>query len=197
MRKAALCIIACIISVLSFGQTSEDPTYGFGKVPVKDGMVVFSDEITFNSEKISQEDVYGTLLQWAKGKFVKPIVISAKVKDSAPGRISANIEDYITFKKTAIITDRSRINYDLSINVSSSVCSVTISNISYWYEEERDGGSRFTAEEWITDREAFNRQGTKMLKAAGKFRIKTIDLVNDLEKEIKDVISTLETEASK
>ena len=31
----------------------------------------------------------------------------------------------------------------------------------------------------------------------GKFRIKTIDLVNDLEKEIKDVISTLETEASK
>ena len=46
----------------------------------------------------------------------------------------------------------------------------------------RKGTVDFTAEEWITDEEAFNRKGTKMLPATGKFRMKTIDLMDELAK---------------
>ena len=47
----------------------------------------------------------------------------------------------------------------------------------------------FTAEDWITDSEAFNRKGTKFLKSTGKFRIKTIDLKDALFQKAADTVA--------
>jgi colicin import membrane protein len=52
------------------------------------------------------------------------------------------------------------------------------------------GGSTFTAEDWITDDEAFNRKKTKFLKQTGKFRIKTIDLKDKLYTLVEDVLNS-------
>jgi colicin import membrane protein len=41
----------------------------------------------------------------------------------------------------------------------------------------------FSAEEWITDKEALNRKQTKMLKMPGKFRRFTIDRKDEIFKE--------------
>ena len=57
---------------------------------------------------------------------------------------------------------------------------VTIFRINYWYEEQRNGGSRFKAEEWITDENALNKKRTKLAKISGKFRVKTVDRVQDI-----------------
>ena len=61
--------------------------------------------------------------------------------------------------------------------------------ITYWYDEEFKGGEHFTAEMYITDNEAFNSDKTKMLKKPGKFRVKTIDLKNELAAELKDALN--------
>jgi hypothetical protein len=72
-----------------------------------------------------------------------------------------------------------------------------IFNIRYWYEEDREGGVKFSAEEWITNEWALNKKGTKLSKKSGKFRVKTIDrteeIFNDLEtfinrKAIKNIM---------
>ena len=53
-------------------------------------------------------------------------------------------------------------------------------SINDWYEEQRNGGSRFKAEEWITDENALNKKRTKLAKISGKFRVKTVDRVQDI-----------------
>ena len=60
--------------------------------------------------------------------------------------------------------------------------------ITYWYDEEYKGGEHFTAEEYITDAEAFNKK-SKLLKKPGKFRVKTIDLKNSLATELKEALN--------
>ena len=44
---------------------------------------------------------------------------------------------------------------------------------------------RVSAEEWITDKECLNKKG-ELRRIPGKFRIKTIDLVNELKREITE-----------
>ena len=65
-----------------------------------------------------------------------------------------------------------------------------MTDIKYRYEEGREGGGKiFPAEDWITDKEAYNKKGTKFLKSTGKFRIKTIDLKDLLFQKASDAIS--------
>ena len=70
--------------------------------------------------------------------------------------------------------------YPLMAECSDNKVKVTIFRISYWYEEERDGGERFKAEEWISDAAAINKAGTKLYPRSGKFRRKTIDRVEEI-----------------
>ena len=65
-----------------------------------------------------------------------------------------------------------------------------MTDIKYRYEEGREGGGQaFTAEEWITDKEAYNKKKTKFLKSTGKFRIKTIDLKDSLFSKAADAVT--------
>lgn len=187
MRKAFLLLLASFFSLLSFAQSSDDSVYGMGNVPEENGKVTFTRTIALG--EVSVQTAGSLVNSWAKGRFVSPIVISGKFQKSGQDGIVVSAEEYIYFKKTAFITDRTRINYTLSVSFSESSCKIKVTDISYWYEEDVDGGKHFTAEDWITDSEAFNRNGTKMLKTTGKFRIKTIDLVNSFEKEIEEVIT--------
>ena len=66
-----------------------------------------------------------------------------------------------------------------------------ITDIKYRYEEGREGGGRiFPAEDWITDKEAYNKKGTRFLKSTGKFRIKTIDLKDIQFSRAKDALTS-------
>lgn len=189
MKRAFFVVLAILVSVVTFAQSATDAKYGIGKVPVENGKVTFVREISFDSSAISAETALDNIGSWAKGRFAKPIVLAGRIRETQTGTIHINAEEYITFKQTALITDRSRINYNISISISGSTCTFKMTDIEYLYEEERDGGTRFTAEDWITDQEAFNRAGTKMLKTTGKFRVKTIDLVDQLEKDICKAIA--------
>jgi colicin import membrane protein len=65
---------------------------------------------------------------------------------------------------------------------------ITMSNIRYIYDEARKP-LHYTAEEWISDKEALNKKGTRLLPLSGKFRRKTIDrkdfLFNKFESLLK------------
>ena len=39
---------------------------------------------------------------------------------------------------------------------------------------------KYKAEEWITNKYAVNKKGTKLLPISGKFRRKTVDRMNEL-----------------
>ena len=78
------------------------------------------------------------------------------------GDIAASAEEYIVFSSSALSLDRTRIYYQYLINVTDGVCRMTMTRIRYWYDENRDGGEKYTAEEWIIDDMALNKKKTKL-----------------------------------
>lgn len=77
----------------------------------------------------------------------------------------------------------------MTLTPGDGCCNFHLSRITYWYDDEdEDGGVKMIAEDWITDGNAFDQKG-KMKRFEGKFRRKTIDLKNQLIKELTNVLN--------
>ena len=194
MKKCLLTIVCLLASilVLARGVNEQDPKYGKGAVPVdENGRVCFTQ--TFNiPENMSADQCYEILINWAKGRFTQPYVQAGRIlnEDSGTGRYIFHVDQTIVFKSTAFTADESKISYNFSVAVKDGTFTMKLTDIKYRYEEGREGGGKiFPAEDWITDKEAYNRKGTKFLKSTGKFRIKTIDLKDILFQKALDAVS--------
>jgi len=186
-KKIHLIVLALLTAVGSFAQV--DARYGLGAVPVVNNRVTFEQTIAI-PDGVNVKWAYAIVQKWVAERFVEPTVISCKTieQDDTNYHMVLQAEEYIVFKKTWIELDRSRINYLLEIAPAEGGITLRMTRIRYWYEEERNGGQRFTAEEWITDEQCFNDAKTKLLRATGKFRIKTIDLFKELANQLDNRI---------
>lgn len=192
MKKFFVALFCSVFSLAIAAQDANSPKYGLGTVPVDDnGTVTFSETIAI-PQGMTQDDCYNLLLNWAKGRFAKPYSYSGRIlnEDNQTHRFIFHVEEMIVFKRNAVVADESRITYNFSVVVNNGNITVKMTDIKYRYEENREGGGQaFTAEEWITDDEAFNKKKTKFLKRTGKFRIKTIDLKDALFKKVNDTVN--------
>jgi colicin import membrane protein len=194
MKKGLLAIVCLMVTILvsARGVNEQDPKYGKGAVPVdENGSVCFT-----RTEKIpdgmTADQCYDILLNWAKGRFAKPYAQAGRILNEDPGthRYIFHVDQMIVFKSTAFVADESKISYNFQVAVKDGTYTMKMTDIKYRYEEGREGGGKiFPAEDWITDKEAYNRKGTKFLKSTGKFRIKTIDLKDNLFQKAVDAVS--------
>ena len=92
------------------------------------------------------------------------------------------------FSSSLLSLDRTRIYYQCRVECGAGECTVELSRIRYWYDEARDGGVRYRAEEIITDEFGLNKKKTKLARVVGKFREKTIDFKDQLFKDIENAI---------
>ena len=194
MKKTILTIAAVLFTFIGFarGTNEQDPKYGKGAVPEdENGMVCFT-QTTAIPDGMSADMCYEILLNWAKGRFAKPYAQAGRIlnEDAASHRYIFHVDQMIYFKSTALSADESNISYNFSVSVKDGAFTMKMTDIKYCYEEGREGGGKiFPAEDWITDKEAYNRKGTKFLKSTGKFRIKTIDLKDILFQKATDAVS--------
>ena len=177
----------CLGMSLIAGWAQVEAKYAQGSVPVVNGRVTFQETIPTT---LSPEAAYAKVSAWAKERFEKPNVIISKfiTDDARNHKMSLTAEEYIVFTNRFFVYDRTRINYWLEMQCADNSATIKLTRINYWYEEEREGGLKFSAEEMITDENAFNRKG-KMLKAQGKFRRKTIDFFDDCVKQISEQLN--------
>jgi hypothetical protein len=140
---------------------------------------------------LDQATAFERIGQWAEKRFSKPnVIISKFISDDATNHtLNLTAEEYIVFKNKFFVLDRTRITYFLDITAQDNSCTMKMYRITYWYDEEYKGGQHFTAEEYITDDQAFNKKKTKMLKIPGKFRKGTIDLKNNIKQELEQAIN--------
>ena len=184
MKNLLLLILACLPFFANAKDNKKDdnsnPKYLEGAITFKDDKIVFEDEIKVPSMK--KEELYSTMLQWAEKRFVSEGKLNSRVvyKNEGKGEIVASAEEYMVFSSTALSLDRTRIYYHFYILTEDGKCSLNMIRIRYWYDENRDGGERYTAEEWITDDMALNKKKTKLAPICGKFRRETIDLKDAL-----------------
>ena len=157
-------------------------------IPVVNGKVTFEEIIP--AEGYTANEIKDIVDKWIKERFVKPTVISAKqFTANNPKATILKGEEYLVFKKAALVLERTRIYYYLTLTANDGSCTFNMSRITYWYDDEDDkGGIKMIAEEWITDENAINKKG-KLKKFEGKFRNKTLELkeilVNDLTARLK------------
>lgn len=155
----------------------DDSRYLVGAVPVADGKVVFSKE--FSIPDMSQDEIYERMLKWMSS-LLKENKNNSRVvyTDKASGTLAGVGEQWIVFSSSALSLDRTLINYQITVNCQPSKCVMEIEKIRYTYRENE----KYTAEEWITDKYALNKTGTKLVRGLAKWRRKTVDFADNLFK---------------
>ena len=169
-------------------ETVENGAYTAGAVPVINGKVTFETEIP--AKGLTAAQVEERMNAWIAERYVKPTVISVQRFESGKqGTTIIKGEEYIVFKSTALVLSRARMYYYLTLTAKDGGCSFHLSRITYWYDDEDEkGGVKMIAENWITDDNAFNKNG-ELKKFEGKFRRKTIDLKEQLIDELTKALN--------
>lgn len=178
MKYLYLCILLCLPTLL-FAQ-NEDQKYLVGAVPVVDGRVVFAKE--FVTPTLSQDQIYESVLKWAQERFKMNDDFKSRVlySNKEKGEIACLGNEYIVFSSSFLSLDRSEISYRVSIYSHPGKCKMEIESIRYVYGGKGKDAEKFSAEEYITDENALNKNKTKLSYGTGKFRRATIDLVDEL-----------------
>ena len=184
--KKLITLLLCCLPFLVCAQTDEK--YLEGAITFKDGKVTFSTEMTVPA--MTKEQIYETLLDWSKERFQPTEKMNARILFQNPeeGSIAIGGEEYIVFSSSSLSLDRTRIYYQMKIFCENGKSNIEMTRIRYWYNEARDGGEKYEAENWIVDEWALNKSKTKLAPICGKFRKNTIDLKDELFKEIQAVL---------
>ena len=158
---------------------------------MKEGMVVFDK--TYEVPNKSKGEIYSLLKNYTESAIIKGELSLEQSRmqetDSLQGLIVAAVEEFLYFKRSPLSTDGTRMYYQLIFRVEEGKFSVEMRRIRYIYDitdtpsTEANPDLCFTAEDWITDKEALNRKQTKLLKMPGKFRRFTIDRKNQIFSE--------------
>ena len=146
-----------------------------GIVPEVDGKVCFETNIKAPGK--SAEEIYRILLQQMEKMVKEPNQIAnsiVAVKDSVNHELGAVFHEWLVFKNVALSLDRTQMNFQLLVTCKDGEADVKMTRITYDYDTARKP-QHYSAEEWITDKYAVNKKGTKLYPISGKFRRKTID----------------------
>jgi colicin import membrane protein len=165
-----------------------DQKYLVGAVPVVDGKVVFNTVIDAPGKSAAQ--IYAIVRQYLQSmtkeanQFEQSRII---LDDSVNYEVAGSYQEWLVFKATALVLDRTRLMYNFDVKCQDGKADVTITRIYYLYEEERDPQT-LRAEEWITDEVGLTKKKNKLSRVAGKFRRKTIDRKDYLFNKISELL---------
>ena len=181
MKKILFAILVALTFVAN-AAARDDSKYLRGAVPEKDGLVTFTQ--TFSVPGKSQADIYPVIQNYVKGLVAAGRQdLRTRVLSDENNTIVANIEEIMTFKKKFLNWDHCYFRYLLSAECTpDSQVKMTITKITYYYgfDQEGNNGENYKAEEWISDKEAVNKAGTKLYPRSGKFRRKTVDRAEEI-----------------
>ena len=179
----------------------KDPKYLLGAVPEVDGIVTFQKNFTVTEK--NEQQIYDIMQAYIKNSLIGGAIQAPKSdytrvisEERSSGTVVARIEEYMTFSHVFLNLDRTRFRYLLSASVKGQKVSLVLTQITYYYNEDREGknGENYKAEEWITDKVAVNKKGTKLYPRSGKFRRMTVDRVEAIFDGFMDALSTMEVQ---
>ena len=186
MKKLLIAMMMCLPLLAAAQNTWEmpeadgnaanpDQKYLVGAVPVVDGKVTFNTVIDAPGKSAAQ--IYDIVKSYLEKMTKEPGQFEQSriaLDDSVTHQIVGTYQEWLVFKSTALVLDRTRLFYNLIADCHDGKADITMTRIYYLYEEERDPQT-LKAEEWITDEEGLTRSKQKLSRVAGKFRRKTID----------------------
>ena len=176
-------LLLCVPMLAFAKEKRDDSKYLAGAVPEVNGQVLFQQ--TFAVKDKNKREIYTVMKNYIRQMTQEEIQMRGTkmaMEDSLEGTVVGRFEEWMTFKKKPFVWDRTRFRYLLTAECSDGKCHMTLTQISYYYEEDNEGynGRTYRAEEWINDANALNKAKTKLLWGSAKFRRKTVDRVEEI-----------------
>ncbi len=189
MKRYLLISLCALISAFTFAQQKKDMSrYLAGAVTETDGKVVFKMKIPVKNP-IGADALFDAMEKWAQENYkitedgLDNRVLLANKQEMD---IACQGEQYLTFKRSFLVLDRTVMSYQLILNIEPNACHATIRNIRYEYQDYK---TPVPAEEMITDKVALNKKGDKLNRYYDKFRIHTLDSVNHIFMSIDEYLN--------
>lgn len=213
MKKSVIALFVAAVPVLVNAQSAglfgrnvskevlSAPQYvAPGTMPEEDGKIVFRASIAAAGQ--SKEDVYAKVAQWASlryeanstnGVYTDADFYSnleyAKVKVVEQGsRLQCQGAEELIFSLKPLAKNFTQAFYLLDLTAEDGRVDFCLHNLAFNVDQGEGEFVRVTAEEWISDRECLNKKG-EMRRIPSKYRMKTIDLVKELEKEVSEAVN--------
>lgn len=181
MKQIIFTLLICIPFATTFAKGKVESKYLNGAVPMVNGTVAFckSFEVPGKTTEEIRQNIYNIIQDSLVAKSIPGIRTRIISDGKSNASVVAKIEEYMIFKKKPFSLDRTRFRYQVSAEIDGNKVNLMITQLSYYYNEDMEGnnGTTYKAEEWISDKEAVNKSGTKLYPRSGKFRIKTINRV--------------------
>ena len=179
-----LILLSCLLPLGVTGQ--EMKKYLEGAVPVKNGLVVFTREV--QAPGLQRKALFARIARMVPGRFKtsgneRGQVLYSNVDE---GVIICQGREYLVFVNKSLVLDRALVDYQVTYSCRDGACVMEVSRVRYLYGESTP--ERYLAEEWITDERAYNKKRDKLVRGSDKFRVKTIDLVDELEGLLREAV---------
>ena len=189
MKKIFTILIACATLTTSIAQitapvieekSETDNRYMAGAVPEVDGKVVLTRTVDVPAGLTLQEvmiRVDAWLIRCTKDERMH---YNQRLPKRADNELQHSYSMELTFSKSFLAHDFAEMAYVLAVRYDGGQIIMEMSHINYKYNENNKL-NKYTAEEMIIDKYALNKKKTKLIYGFKKFRMKTIDLLDELQ----------------
>ena len=181
-----LALLALCLSAVAQENYNIEKYLKAGAVPTVGGKVVFTDSVSI-VDGYTAEQVNTLARAWVESFLKDRDAARNRVVKEENGRIDVMAQQEIVFANNAFSYDKALMNYVVTLNSAPDRCIISISRISYNYN---DGTTTevIIAEDYITDENAVNKKGTRLIPMTGKFRRKTIDAADEIFASFQEMV---------
>ena len=189
MKKLFTILMACATMSTSIAQITApvieekpetDIRYMAGAVPEVNGKVVLTRTVEVPAG-LTQQEVMNRVDAWlVRCTKDERMHYNQRLPKAADNELQHSYSMELTFSKSFLAHDFAELAYVLAVRYEGAQLIMEMSHINYKYNENNKL-NKYTAEEMIVDKYALNKKKTKLIFGFKKFRMKTIDLLDELQ----------------
>ena len=189
MKKLFTILLACATMSTSIAQITApvieekpetDIRYMAGAVPEVNGKVVLTRTVEVPAG-LTQQEVMNRVDAWlVRCTKDERMHYNQRLPKAADNELQHSYSMELTFSKSFLAHDFAEFAYVLAVRYEGGQLIMEMSHINYKYNENNKL-NKYTAEEMIVDKYALNKKKTKLIFGFKKFRMKTIDLLDELQ----------------
>ena len=194
MKKLFSILLACATMSTSIAQITApvieekpetDIRYMAGAVPEVNGKVVLTRTVEVPAG-LTQQEVMNRVDAWlVRCTKDERMHYNQRLPKAADNELQHSYSMELTFSKSFLAHDFAELAYVLAVRYDGGQLIMEMSHINYKYNENNKL-NKYTAEEMIVDKYALNKKKTKLIFGFKKFRMKTIDLLDELQVSLQN-----------
>lgn len=156
-------------------------------IPMEDGKVYLERELTL-PEGTNADETFAKMKDWlSRCMNDKRIISSTALETEEPYTLQQMVKQEVVFSSGLLALDKADYQYVLDLSLKGNKLILKTRRISIYYNGDNPDRKmlRHPAEEYISDKVALNKKKDKILFGFRKFRIKTVDMIDEYAESLK------------